>query len=571
MKKYFLVISLLLSACAHEPKQPESASHFNPHEEQAGTTAPLPKIALTKDYLYDFLLSEIAKQRSQGAIAASSSLELAKKTRDPRIARRATQLAVESGQMDKAIEAIKIWQELEPNSVISMRMLASVLVSGGKLEEAKKEIDKVLKLEEAQAGVVFLQIYKMLANYPDGKAALKLMSDLTDSYPKVAEAHWGLAHLAQATGDDKLALTEVRRARELRPEWDLAVSLEAQLLQKTDPAQGMEVLRVFLKKNPKSGELRLQYARALLEQKQYSLARDEFRQLAKDEPGNPEFVFAIALISMQMNDLQNAEEQFKQSLSMGKKDQDAVNYYLGQLSESKNKDDEATDYYKKVKSGDYLFSAQVRVAILMGKRGQIEEARQQLHQIVSGNMQQRVQLILVESQLLREADRVKDAYQWLKDHLEKLPDNPDLLYGTAMMADRLGKSDEFEQLIRKLIQVKPDYPHAYNALGYSLLERNIRIPEAVELVEKALQLAPDDAAIMDSVGWGYYRSGKLDESIEMLRRALSATPDPEIAAHLGEVLWVRGDKKEAKKVWRDSLKANPWNEVLKSVMNKFMP
>jgi len=571
MKKYFLVISLLLSACAHEPKQPESASHFNPHEEQAGTTAPLPKIALTKDYLYDFLLSEIAKQRSQGAIAASSSLELAKKTRDPRIARRATQLAVESGQMDKAIEAIKIWQELEPNSVISMRMLASVLVSGGKLEEAKKEIDKVLKLEEAQAGVVFLQIYKMLANYPDGKAALKLMSDLTDSYPKVAEAHWGLAHLAQATGDDKLALTEVRRARELRPEWDLAVSLEAQLLQKTDPAQGMEVLRVFLKKNPKSGELRLQYARALLEQKQYSLARDEFRQLAKDEPGNPEFVFAIALISMQMNDLQNAEEQFKQSLSMGKKDQDAVNYYLGQLSESKNKDDEATDYYKKVKSGDYLFSAQVRVAILMGKRGQIEEARQQLHQIVSGNMQQRVQLILVESQLLREADRVKDAYQWLKDHLEKLPDNPDLLYGTAMMADRLGKSDEFEQLIRKLIQVKPDYPHAYNALGYSLLERNIRIPEAVELVEKALQLAPDDAAIMDSVGWGYYRSGKLDESIEMLRRALSATPDPEIAAHLGEVLWVRGDKKEAKKVWRDSLKANPGNEVLKSVMNKFMP
>jgi len=571
MKKYFLVFSLLLSACAHETKQPESVSHFNPHEEQAGITAPLPKIALTKDYLYDFLLSEIAKQRSQGAIAASSSLELAKKTRDPRIARRATQLAVESGQMDKAIEAIKIWQELEPNSVISMRMLASVLVSGGKLEEAKKEIDKVLKLEEPQAGVVFLQIYKMLANYPDGKAALKLMSDLKDSYPKVAEAHWGLAHLAQSTGDDKLALNEVRRARELRPEWDLAVSLEAQLLQKTDPAQGMEVLRVFLKKNPKSGEIRLQYARALLEQKQYSLARDEFMQLAKDEPGNPEFVFAIALISMQMNDLQNAEEQFKQSLSMGKKDQDAVNYYLGQLSESKSKDDEATDYYKKVKSGDYLFSAQVRVAILMGKRGQIEEARQQLHQIHTVNLQQRVQLILVESQLLREADRVKDAYQWLKDHLEKLPDNPDLLYGTAMMADRLGKSDEFEQLIRKLIKVKPDYPHAYNALGYSLLERNIRIPEAVALVEKALQLAPDDAAIMDSVGWGYYRSGKLDESIEMLRRALSATPDPEIAAHLGEVLWVRGDKKEAKKVWRDSLKANPGNEVLKSVMNKFMP
>jgi len=179
--------------------------------------------------------------------------------------------------------------------------------------------------------------------------------------------------------------------------------------------------------------------------------------------------------------------------------------------------------------------------------------------------------VLIESQLLREANQLTESYQLLQKNLAKLPDNPDLLYGTAMMADKVGKPDVFEQLMRKLIQVKPDYAHAYNALGYSLLERNERIPEAVTLVEKALQLAPDDPAIMDSVGWGYYRAGKLDDSVKMLRRALTANPDPEIAAHLGEVLWARGDKSEAQKVWQDSLKANPGNEVLQAVMKKFMP
>ena len=140
-----------------------------------------------------------------------------------------------------------------------------------------------------------------------------------------------------------------------------------------------------------------------------------------------------------------------------------------------------------------------------------------------------------------------------------------------MMADKIGKPDVFEQLIRKLIRIKPDHAQAYNALGYSLLERNERIPEAVVLVEKAMQLAPDDAAIMDSVGWGYYRTGKLDDSIKMLRRAFAGNPDPEVAAHLGEVLWVRGDKEEAQKIWQDSLKANPGNAVLQAVIKKFMP
>jgi tetratricopeptide (TPR) repeat protein len=570
--KYLIItVSLLLAACAQAPVKQEAVNPVNPHEPQDETALALPNVELTDDLLYEFLLTEVASQRGQTALAAKSSLDLAKKSRDPRLARRAAQLAVESGQMDAAIAALKFWQELEPDSTMAMRMLASVLVHGGKLEEARQEIIKVLKLEDAHAGLVFVQLYKMLSTYPDAAAALKLMRELAQPYSRVAEAHWAVAQLAEASGDAKLALDEIRLARSLRPEWDMAVSLEALLLQRTAPQQGLAVLRDYLKDYPNAVDVRLQYARALLDQKQYNQARDEFQRLSDEDPDNPDLAFAVALISMQMNDLQRAETQFKQALSKGKKDQDAVQYYLGQLSEAKNNDVEAIAYYGKVKGGEYLFSAQVRVAYLMSKRGELAEALQQLHQVQADNVQQRVQLILVEAQILREANRLTESYQLLQQGLAKLPENPDLLYGTAMMADKIGKPDVFEQLMRKLIQVKPDYAHAYNALGYSLLERNERIPEAVTLVEKALQLAPDDAAIMDSVGWGYYRSGKLDDSVKMLRRALTANPDPEIAAHLGEVLWARGDKGEAQKVWQDSIKANPGNAVLQAVMKKFMP
>ena len=411
----------------------------------------------------------------------------------------------------------------------------------------------------------------MLATYPDKAAALKLLRELAQLYPRVAEAHWGVAQLAQASGDGELALNEVRQARSLRPEWDMAVSLEALLLQKNAPQQGLDVLRSYLSSYPDAREIRLQYARALLDQKQYKPARDEFQRMADENPDNPDMAYAIALISLQLNDLKSAEIQLKQALSKGKKDQDTVQYYLGQLSEAKKNEEEAIAYYREVKDGEYLVAAQIRIAYLLSKRGQLAEARQLLQQARATDNQQREQLVMVEAQLLREANQFDEAYRVLNQALEKLPNHIDLLYETAMMADKIGKPDVFEQLMRKLIKIKPDHAQAYNALGYGMLERNERIPEAMQLVEKALQLAPDDAAIMDSVGWGYYRSGKLDESVKMLRRAFAGNANPEIAAHLGEVLWVRGDKDEAKKIWQDSLKENSGNEQLQAVIKKFDP
>jgi len=565
----------MLTACAHAPvnqaNQTDDEDQFDHAVVQEEAPQVLPNVELSSDLLYEFLISEIASQRGNDDVAVDGSLELAKKTRDPRLAMRAAHLALQFGQFDKSVDALNIWLEADPSSIMARRLLSSVLLRSGKIDEAKIELVKLLKADESHAAQNFVQIYRMLASYQDKDAALSLMRDLASLYPKVAEAHWAVAQLARASGNEELALNEVKLARELRPEWDLAVSLNAAILQKSAPQQGLEVLRRYLSDYPETHEIRLQYARSLLDQKEYKLSRAEFQRLADENPDNPDMAYAIALISLQLNDLQVAETQLKQALSKGKKDQDTVQYYLGQLSEAKKSDEDAIAYYREVKGGEYLMAAQIRLAFLLSKRGQLDEARQVLSQSQIANSQQRVQLVLVEAQLLREANQFDEAYRVLQRASEKYPNNPDLLYGTAMMADKLGKQNEFEQLLRKVIQIDPDHAQAYNALGYGLLERNERISEAVTLVEKALQLAPDDVSIMDSVGWGYYRTGKLDESVKMLRRAYAGNQDPEIAAHLGEVLWVRGDKQEAKKIWQDSLKANPDNAPLQAAIKKFDP
>ena len=397
------------------------------------------------------------------------------------------------------------------------------------------------------------------------------MIDVTGPYPNVAEAHWAVAEAAVAAGKSDLALTEIHRAVTLRPDWDVANVFEAELYLHIDPPKGLALMKKYLDAHPDMKDLRLYYARALLSQKQYPEARDEFQHLLKDHPDSPDLAFAVALISMQMGDYARAEQELKQALGKGAKDESTMHYYLAQLNEARQNDTAALDEYRQVKDGEYSYAARLREVALLDKAGKLDDAREALHKSQAKTDAQRAQLIMIDAQLLREEKKYESSYEVLAKGLEKFPENPDLLYQAAMAADKLNKEDLFEQLIRKLMKIAPDNAHAYNALGYSLLDRNQRIPEAIKLVEKAYQLAPDDAAIIDSMGWGQYLLGNLDKSIEFLNKAYKADPDPEIAAHLGEVLWKRGDKTAARKVWADSAKANPDNEALKAVMKRFIP
>ena len=575
-----IIFSMLLAACAHTPQQAKEAPEKQAETAQTGAAASdlqtkkslnLPKQELTGQMLYEFLLGEAANQRGNRGLATRIYTGLASSTRDPRVAARAASLAYESRDMEAATEAFNLWLELEPASLQAKQMLSMMLVSGGKLEEARPHLIGMLAAYPDKIGHALMRIYPFFLRHPDKVAAFNLLRDLAQPYPQVAEAHWVVAQAAEAAGKHNLALEEVRAARTLQPSMESAVVVEAQLLRRESPQRAIDVLKKYVSAYPQANEARLFYARLLLEQKRFAESRKEFQYLLEAHPGNPDLAFAVAMLSLEMGELEPAENQLRQALDKGKKDEDTVYFYLGQLSEAKKNDAEALQYYRKVQNGEHAYAAHLRMAVLAAQSGNLDEARKYLHQATPQNNQQRVQLLLTEAQLLREAKQVEAAYQVLIQGLEKLPSHPNLLYVAGMLADQIGKHGEFEQMMRKVIEIQPDHAQAYNALGYSLLDRNERIEEGMQLVEKANQLAPDDSAVIDSVGWGHYRLGNLSKSLEFLRRAYSANPDPEIAAHLGEVLWAHGDKEQAKKIWDDSMKSHPDNAVLQAVIKKFLP
>jgi tetratricopeptide (TPR) repeat protein len=309
----------------------------------------------------------------------------------------------------------------------------------------------------------------------------------------------------------------------------------------------------------------------LVSEHRYPEARAEFQRLSRDFPDNVDVVYAVGVLSLQLQDYALAEANFKRLLVLPYRDRNTVRLYLGQIAEEQKNYAEALRWYEEVASGDQYLQAQIRYAQVLNHQGKLEAARAHLHEIEAGSSQARAQLLLAEAQMLRDANRSREAFDLIGGALESMPDQPELLYDYAMLAEKLERTDLLELNLKKLIALQPDHAHAYNALGYSLADRNVRLPEARELIEKALQLSPDDPFIIDSMGWLLYRSGKNKEALEYLRKAYSTRPDPEIAAHLGEVLWADGERSEAEKIWLEASKKTPDNEALNGTIKRFKP
>lgn len=565
---------VLVAACAQTPAQrptesapAQPASEARPKER----AEPLPKQELTGQILYQTLLAEIAGQRGNLGLSASAYMDLARTTRDPRMARRAAEVALHGRDLETALQAARLWVEIDPESSQARQMMAGLLVSANRLDELQPHVAKLLAQEGENLGDSLLRLNRLFARYPDKKAVLIIVEQLTVPYVGLAEAHFARAQAALNAGEWQRGVAEADKAIALRPDWDVAVMLKAQLQRAESPADALETLRAYLSAHPQAREVRLQYARSLVGARKFPQARAEFQRLLGDFPGNTDVIYAVAVLSMQLADWATAEENFKKLLGRDFAEVDTVRLYLGQIAEERKQFDDALRWYAEVAPGEQYLAAQLRIAQLLAKQGKLEAGRRHLQEVRAAGNVDRIQLLLAESQLLRDAGMTREAYQLLEDNLAAQPEQPELLYESALLAEKLGRHDVLETNLRKLIRIKPDHAHAYNALGYSLAERNQRLAEAEQLIVKALQLSPDDPFILDSMGWVLFRKGDNAGALAQLQRAYSIRPDPEIAAHLGEVLWMLGRRDEARLTWREAARAHPGNEVLAEVIKRFSP
>jgi tetratricopeptide (TPR) repeat protein len=567
-----------LAACAQEPLRAPQDEAPAPGEARPprGVTAtpeqrrpPLPDVELSEELMFKMMMAEVALQRGQPHIAVQTYLELARETRDPRIAQRATEVAWNARFTSAALEAAGIWLQADPGSAQARQLIAALLVNQARLADAQPHLEKWIAADLNSVGQSFLQLSSLLARHQDKTEVFNLMQALAQPYSDVPEARLAVAQAAWNAGNQQVSLDEARAALKMRPDWEIAALFVAQVLQRRSNEEALSYLAEYLKDHPGARDARLNYARLLVTTKNFPEARRQFEVLVAEYPQNADVAMAVALLAVQATDYDAAETQLKRVLELNYKDPDVARFYLGQLNEERKRFDEALKWYSTVSQGEQYIGAQSRYAGILAKQGKLPEARKHLQEASASDLQQRVQLTQAEAQLLRDANAYQEAFDVLGQALAKMPNYPDLLYDHAMAAEKVNRLDILESNLKQLIKLRPDHAHAHNALGYTLADRNQRIAEAYSLIETALKLAPDDPFIQDSMGWVLFRMGRNQEGLDYLQRAFKQRPDPEIAAHLGEVLWVLDQRDEAKRIWAESLKTHPNNELLQGTVKRF--
>ncbi len=533
----------------------------------------LPKLDLTPKLLYQLLLAEIAGQRGQLAQSGMLYRELARETRDPRVARRATELALHGRQLEVALESAQLWQSIEPESAQARQTLIRLLAALGRLDDLAREVAALLAAEPEHIDQNLAHLNRLFARIGDRKAARSLIETVTMPYLDLPEAHYARAIAAFETQDTNAARQLIQRVLLLKPDWEVAALFQFQLTE--DRSEGLAQLARFIGRQPQAREAQLTYARALVADKRYAEARREFDRLlvqdAKSGTPNGDVIFAVAVLSLQLNDTAAAETQLQRLIEIDHAEADKARFYLGQIAEEAKRDEDALRWFGAVGRGEHYLSARLHGANILAKQGKLAEARRQLANAAVGSPKEQIQLIVGEAQILRDLGDVAAAHATLIAGLKQHPDQQELMYEAALMAEKLGRHDELETRLRRLIELKPDHAHALNALGYSLAERNVRLPEARTLIGRALELAPDDPFILDSQGWVLFRTGDTDAALETLNRAFGIRPDPEIAAHLGEVLWALGRQSEARATWDKARREHPANEVLAETIKRLAP
>jgi Flp pilus assembly protein TadD len=514
------------------------------------------------------LLGELALQRGFSKTGIQQYAKAAQLSTDPTLAQYATLLAYKDGDDSLALELTHRWLQLAPKDNSARHFEAVLNTRLGNVDTAVGEFEALLA---DTPGENLQLISALLGQETDAEQGLPVMQKLVAGQPQSAQAHFALAQLAMRFQNASLAVDEARRALSLKPDYDRALVLEARaLLAAGNNSAALQLLKTYAQAQPDNTRIQLAYAAILAQTGQGKLAQAEFAAILKQHPDNSDALYSLGLLALQANNLNTAEDYFTRLLKTGQRDNDA-RYFLGNTSELAKRYPEALQWYQQVNGGDNWLPAQISVARVFMSQHEPNAARNYIDEIVGMDPDASVQLRIAEAQIFGDAGDNKTAMQVFDQGLMENPGNPDLLYARALFQENNGDARAAEKDLRQILSRQPDNADALNALGYMLTVHSTQYQEARGYIEKALRLKPDDPAIIDSMGWVEYRLGNYPQALGYLRKAYAQLADPEVAAHLTEVLWMSGDKQEAHRIWSDALKQHPGDAALLKVGERFSP
>ncbi|MGM0563547.1 MAG: tetratricopeptide repeat protein [Pseudomonadota bacterium] len=535
--------------------------------------------------MYDYLLGQVAgvhsslAEESGDSETATSYLQLALphllsaagKMKDPQVAQQAAKAALYSGDDKRALEAAEQWLTLSPESEAAHHYAALASLHLGEVEQATDYFDARVQLaDEPRSGL--LEVAAVLVSERQARGALKVAETLAGRYPEESAAYYAKASVEARYGENERALMSVNESLALNPDDTGAIVLKTQVLQALGrDERALEVLSEAVSSGGGGDELRHSYARLLMQMHRYDEARYQYELMFQEQPHNTDLAIRLGLLSLELEELDAAERYFNHVLRSGRDSQEAL-YYLGRVDERRGDYQSALRYYLRVSEGEYRTDAMLRQARMLAKLGRVEEGLDVIDMLAEGDerLDKHASYTLAKVDILASQFEYARAYDLLQRALEREPDHFDLLYAHSMMAEKVGEVDQAIEDLRHLLSLEPDNPNLKNALGYTLVNRTEQLAEGEKLIREAYEVKPHSAAIMDSMGWMHYRKGELEKAQELLEQAYATDPDPEIAAHLGEVLWQRGEREEARRIWEEASDRAPDHDVLKQTIEQYL-
>ncbi len=547
--------------------------------------APPPQSALTGRLMYELLVGEISSDLGDPQQGAAYLLDAARRTGDEALYKRATEMAIQSRAGPAALEAVRAWRQTHPDSLEAIRYELQVLLALGRVADTAAPMQALLEALPAPDKISFITalpaLYQRVANKNEALQAVE--SALADAQkdPQLAPAAWttiGRLRLQQGDRTGALVAATLGLNAGAGSEWPALLAL--QLFSGADETQAEPLIKRYLAGADAKPEVQIGYVRALLERGRRADARAQAAALVQRWPQYPDGWLLQGLLDADDRHDAQAEPALKHFLDLlAQPNAEATGgdrlagrnqayLTLARIAQRRGDDAGARQWLDRVDAPEQLLAAQIERANMLARQGRLDDAVQAIAAVPEHDTDDARLKLLAQAQLLRDNGRPEQAWQLLSDTLKQSPDDDVLMYDTAMAAEKAGRLDDMERLLRRIIKLKPDSAQAYNALGYSLADRGLRLPEARTLIEKAVQLAPDDAYIQDSLGWVEFRQGQLGRAQRTLQAAFDKRPDAEIAAHLGEVLWALGERDRALTVWRNGLRLDPRNETLTKTLER---